>query len=745
MTTKQYKIAGMSCAACSAAVEKVTGKLKGVSASSVNLTTGILTITFDEKEVGEEAIKSKVIRAGFGIEEKEEETRQETKLRREKEEKKQTAMKRMVWTNLLLSLPLLYLSMGHMLPVPLPLPDIVSMEKHPLYFAAAQWILTTIILINGRRFYVSGLKKLFRGIPNMDSLVAVGTGSAYLYSLVMMWNIQRGGDHVHHLYFESAAIVVTLVMLGKYLEERSKGKTSDAIQKLVKLTPDRTILVKEGQQTEVLIEEIRPGDRILIRPGDRIPLDGEVIEGVTSVDESMLTGESIPVEKEAGSKVTGGSMNYQGAITVRVEKTGEDTTLAKIIRLMEEAQGKKAPISKLADKAAGYFVPAVMVIALTAAVIWALLGYERSFVLNVFVSVLVIACPCALGLATPTAIMVGTGLGAGNGILIKSGEALETAHRADTVVLDKTGTITRGTPQVTEILPADKAEEVLALAASCERSSEHPLGRAIVERAKEKGLEFFETEEFTSITGKGIGAKIRGKAYLLGNGKLLKEAGIFPGDYEKTAKEAANRGETPMYLVEEGQVKGLILVADTIWDTSREAIRKLKEMGLQTVMLTGDTQLTAEYIGRQVEIDRVIAEVLPQDKASVVEELQKKGRRVIMVGDGVNDAPALVQADVGIAMGKGSDIAIDSGDVVLMKQDLRGVEKAIRLSHATIANIKQNLFWAFFYNVCGIPLAAGVFYGWNHVLLSPVFAGLAMSFSSVTVVGNALRLRRLKL
>lgn len=745
MTTKQYKISGMSCAACSAAVEKVTGKLEGVSVSSVNLTTGILTITFEEEKVGEEAIKSKVIRAGFGIEAKEEETRQETKLRREKEEKKQMAMKRIVWANLLLSLPLLYLSMGHMLPVPLPLPDIVSMEKHPLYFVAAQWILTTIILINGRRFYVSGLKKLFRGIPNMDSLVAVGTGSAYLYSLVMMWNIQRGGDHVHHLYFESAAIVVTLVMLGKYLEERSKGKTSDAIQKLVKLTPDRTILVKEGQQTEVLIEEIRPGDRILIRPGDRIPLDGEVIEGVTSVDESMLTGESIPVEKEAGSKVTGGSMNYQGAITVRVEKTGEDTTLAKIIRLMEEAQGKKAPISKLADKAAGYFVPAVMVIALTAAVVWALLGYERSFVLNVFVSVLVIACPCALGLATPTAIMVGTGLGAGNGILIKSGEALETAHRADTVVLDKTGTITRGTPQVTGILPADKAEEVLALAASCERSSEHPLGRAIVERAKEKGLEFFETEEFTSITGKGIEAKIRGKTYLLGNGKLLKEAGIFPGDYEETAKEAASRGETPMYLVEEGQVKGLILVADTIWDTSREAIRKLKEMGLQTVMLTGDTQLTAEYIGRQAEVDRVIAEVLPQDKASVVEELQKKGSRVIMVGDGVNDAPALVQADVGIAMGTGSDIAIDSGDVVLMKQDLRGVEKTIRLSHATIANIKQNLFWAFFYNVCGIPLAAGVFYGWNHVLLSPVFAGLAMSFSSVTVVGNALRLRRLKL
>lgn len=743
MITKQYKISGMSCAACSSAVERVTGKLEGVSQSSVNLTTGILTITFEEGKVDEETIKKKVIRAGFGIEPKEEAKKK--KGGGEEQENRRKAMKRAVCINILLSLPLLYLSMGHMLPFPLPIWEGLSMEKNPLSFAAAQWVLATIILIFGRRFYLSGFKKLFRGIPNMDSLVAIGTGSAYIYSVVMVWKIYRGGHHAHHLYFESAAIVVTLVMLGKYLEERSKGKTSEAIRKLMKLAPDRAILLKDGEQMEVSVEAIRPGDRILIRPGDRIPLDGEVLEGLTSVDESMLTGESIPVEKAAGSKVTGGSMNYQGAITVSVEHTGEDTTLAKIIRLMEDAQAKKAPISKMADKIAGYFVPTVMGIALASLVVWMILGQPLSFALNVFVSVLVIACPCALGLATPTAIMVGTGLGAGNGILIKSGEALETAHKADTVVLDKTGTITEGRLQVTRVLPAENEEEILALAASCDRLSEHPIAKAIVRRAKERKIALPEAQQFESVTGKGVTAVVAGKKYFLGNKRLLDAEGISPGEYEKVVQEGVTKGESCLYLAEGKSVKGVILVADTIGATSREAIRRLKDMGLQTVMLTGDAKQTAEYIGKQAGVDRIIAEVLPQDKASVVEELQKKGSRVIMVGDGVNDAPALVQADVGIAMGKGSDVAIESGDVVLMRQDLREVAKAIRLSRATIGNIKQNLFWAFFYNVCGIPLAAGVFYGWNHVLLSPVFAGFAMSFSSVTVVANALRLRRLKL
>ncbi|MFT3983444.1 MAG: heavy metal translocating P-type ATPase [Lachnospiraceae bacterium] len=759
MITKQFDISGMSCAACSSAVERVTGKITGVQESAVNLTTGILTITFEEETLSDEEIVKKVERAGFGAKLHFDRSRQE----RKEEEKLLAAevdqTKRQLMANVILAIPLLYISMGHMLPFPLPLPQMLDMHHNPFNFALAQLILTTVILFNGRRFYISGFQNLFKGHPNMDSLVALGTGSAYIYSLVMTMEILRDVKHAHHLYYESAAIVVTLVMVGKYMEGRSKNKTSEAIRKLMELTPNTAILIENGEQREVPVEQVKKGSVILIKPGSKIPLDGVILNGETTVDESMLTGESIPVEKTLGDELIGGSVNYQGAVTLTVTRIGSETTLAKIVKLMEDAQGKKAPISKLADTVAGYFVPAVMVIAVLAAIVWALLGHELSFVLTIFVSVLVIACPCALGLATPTAIMVGTGLGAGNGILIKSGEALETAHKADIVVLDKTGTITEGKPAVMELIlktgrfdirgnaPLDESSrKILLLTASCEQVSEHPLGQAIVEAAKRYGLELQSVDKFQSITGQGIEAWIDGASYYVGNRKLCEEQGLTLGGYETYADELAKRGQTPMYIAQKEQgVIALISVADPIKETSRAAILKIQEMGIKVYMLTGDNALTAEYIGSKVGVDRVIAEVLPQDKASVVEELQKEGNCVMMVGDGINDAPALVQADVGAAIGNGSDIAIDSGDMVLMRSDLADVYKAIKLSKATIRNIKQNLFWAFFYNTCGIPLAAGLFYAINGSLLSPVFAGLAMSLSSVTVVGNALRLRGLKL
>ena len=746
MVTRQYQISGMSCAACSSAVERVTRKLESVTQSSVNLTTGLLTITFDEKVLIDETIIKKVERAGFGAELHVDKTKQEQQEEQELLDQEVQKTRRHMIVNVILAIPLLYISMGHMVPWPMPLPRFLDMHYNPLHFALAQMVLTLVILINGRKFYLVGVKSLLKGHPNMDSLVAVGTGSALIYSLVMTVGIPNHPDYVHQLYYESAAIVVTLVMVGKYLEGRSKNKTSEAIRKLMELAPDTAVLLVAGEQREVPVGSVRIGDWVLVKPGSKVPLDGVVVEGHTSVDESMLTGESIPVEKEPGAQVIGGSVNYQGAITVQVSHVGSDTTLAKIVKMMEDAQGKKAPISKLADTVAGYFVPAVMCIAVAAAIIWALLGHDLAFVLTIFVSVLVIACPCALGLATPTAIMVGTGLGAGNGILIKSGEALEIAHKVDAVVLDKTGTITTGKPVVMEqISHTMDVDEMLQIAASCEQVSEHPLGQAIVEAAKAKEMELYKVEDFQSLTGKGIQAKIDGKRYDIGNRRLLEEMGIVLGEYEEEAKAIAGKGQTPMYLAAEQKILGIISVADPIKDTSKEAVQKIRDLGIQVYMLTGDNRLTAEYIGDQVGVDQVISEVLPNDKASVVERLQKEGRKVMMVGDGINDAPALVQADVGAAIGSGSDIAIDSGDLVLMKSDLNDVYKAIALSHATIRNIKQNLFWAFFYNSLGIPLAAGALYAINGTLLNPIFAGLAMSLSSVTVVGNALRLRKLKL
>lgn len=746
MITEKYNITGMSCAACSSAVERVTRKLPGVSENSVNLTTGILTITYEEDKLTPADIIAKVDRAGFGASLYVEKNKDEKASEQEKMEEEVQKTKRRLISNIVLTIPLLYICMGHMLPIPMPLPRFMDMHEQPMVFALVQMVLTILVLINGRKFYIVGFKSLFKGNPNMDSLVAIGTGSAFIYSFVMTVLIPSDAAYVHNLYYESAATVVTLVMVGKYMEGRSKNKTSEAIRKLMELAPDTAIVIRKGEQIEVPVEQVVRGEQILIRPGSRIPLDGKVIDGMTSVDESMLTGESIPVEKEIGDEVIGGSVNYQGAITVKVTRVGADTTLAKIVKMMEDAQGKKAPISKLADTVAGYFVPTVMVIAIIAAIVWSLLGFDITFVLTIFVSVLVIACPCALGLATPTAIMVGTGLGAKHGILIKSGEALEISHKIDAVVLDKTGTVTEGKPTVMKVISDTISEdELLQIAASCEQVSEHPLGQAIVNSAKEKGMELLQVESFQSITGQGIEATLGGITYFIGNKKLCAEQDIDYSAYEQAAGETAGKGQTPMFVGRDGKVIGLVSVADAVKETSAEAIRRIKELGVEVYMLTGDNRLTAEYIGKKVGVDHVISEVLPNDKAAVVESLQKQGKCVMMVGDGINDAPALVQADVGVAIGSGSDIALDSSDVVLMKSDLMDVYKAIKLSKATIRNIKQNLFWAFFYNICGLPIAAGILYPINGMLLSPIIGGLAMSFSSVFVVSNALRLRTIKL
>ncbi|MDO4326987.1 MAG: heavy metal translocating P-type ATPase [bacterium] len=765
MKTEVYCIEGMACAACSAAVERVTRKLDGVESSDVNLTTNRMTITYDENKVTPDMIISKVEKAGFGA--KQEETEEEARKKQaaqemEQQEESMHVAKRRLIVAICFAVPLLYLSMGHMMPVKLPVPEFLNMETHPLAFALAQLFLTIPVLIAGRKFYLVGFKTLFKGNPNMDSLVAIGTGSAFLYSLVMTIGILSNPMNVHSLYYESAAVVVTLIMLGKYMESRSKGKTSEAIRKLMELAPDTAILYENGTEREVPSASVRVGQTILIKPGSRIPLDGIVTDGSSSVDESMLTGESIPVEKQMGDTLIGGSMNCNGAMVMEVSRVGSDTTLSKIIRMMEDAQGKKAPIAKLADTVAAHFVPTVMAIALIAALLWLIVGGKPlSFVLTIFVAVLVIACPCALGLATPTAIMVGTGVGANHGILIKSGEALEMAHKIDTVVLDKTGTITEGKPQVTDILVYKTSDcgpdgcdvdahkkmqqDLLILAASCEQMSEHPLGQAIVEEAKARGLTLSRPETFESKTGEGIEAVLDNDTIAIGNRKMMNRLQISLTEAENAASEMANEGKTPMFVAVNGVLFGIVSVADTIKESSIRAVDELKALGIEVYMLTGDNRKTAEYIGKQAHIEHVVAEVLPQDKAAVVEGLQREGRHVMMVGDGINDAPALVQADVGCAIGSGSDIALDAGDIVLMKSDLQDVYRAIRLSRATIRNIKQNLFWAFFYNSLGIPVAAGVLYLFGGPLLSPMLGGFAMSLSSVCVVGNALRLRFLKL
>lgn len=750
MKEEIYNIEGMTCAACSSAVERVTRKLEGVSSSQVNLTTNKMTIAYDETKVTSQDIIAKVEKAGFGASlAQAEHSKEEEEENFAKQEENLKKSKLRLIISICFAIPLLYLSMGHMIPFPLPVPAFLDMHHHPLAFACAQLILTVPILLCGRKFYIVGLRTLFKGNPNMDSLVAIGTGSAFFYSLVMTVLIPSRPDSVHNLYYESAAVVVTLIMLGKYMESRSKGKTSEAIRKLMELAPDTAILYKDGVEQEVPAVQVKVGDHILVKPGSRIPLDGILVSGSSSVDESMLTGESIPVEKNVGDTAIGGSMNYNGAMEIEVTRIGQDTTLSKIVKLIEDAQGKKAPISKLADKVAGYFVPTVMVIALVAALLWAVVGGQNmAFVLTIFVAVLVIACPCALGLATPTAIMVGTGVGANHGILIKSGEALEITHKVDAVVLDKTGTITEGKPKVTDVAVYQKGlteEDLLLAAGSAEQFSEHPLAQAIVTAAKGLGRELTKPEAFESLTGEGIQAQLDKKLIQIGNRKLMERLQKADETVLQAAEERAREGKTPMFVLVDQQLAGIISVADTIKESSIEAIDKIKSLGVEVYMLTGDNKQTAEYIGKQAHVEHVIAEVLPQDKSEAVANLQKQGKVVMMVGDGINDAPALVQADIGTAIGNGSDIALESGDVVLMKSDLRDVYKAIKLSKATIRNIKQNLFWAFFYNTLGIPVAAGLLHLFGGPLLNPMFAGFAMSLSSVCVVSNALRLKLVKL
>lgn len=779
MIEEIYIIEGMSCAACSSAVERVTRKLEGVERSDVNLTMNRMTIYYDETKVTPELIMAKVEKAGFGIkpyvkekpaaqatdedDSKELAVQSKSKSRKNAVQEKELEALKLHRRNLIsaavFTVILLYVSMGQMLVDNLPIPAFMDMDLYPTNFALTQLLLTIPVLWFGKKFFIGGFKALFHMNPNMDSLVAIGSAASFIYSIVMTYMIPMNPHHVHHLYYESAATVITLIMFGKYLEGNSKLKTKGAITKLMELAPD-VALLENG--TEVPTESLKVGDVVVVKPGAKVPLDGIVIKGDSGVNESMITGESIPVEKSIGSNVIGGSINVNGVLYVKITRVGEDTTLAKIIKFVEDAQGKKAPISKLADKVAGIFVPAVIIIAVAASVIWAIAGQDISFILRIFTSVLVIACPCSLGLATPTAIMVGTGLGASNGILIRNGEILEIAHKIDTVVLDKTGTITEGKPSVREIVTDSyDRDELLKLAGAVERVSEHPLGRAVVEAAFgecENGScpvsgSGYEIIDFKNFSGMGIVAKVKKHmsednemSVAIGNKRLMERQGISLND--KTMSDTdrlSGEGHTPLLVAVDGVIAGIISVADAIKETSREAIEALKKEHIHVVMLTGDNKGAAEAIGRQAGVDEIIAEVMPEDKANVVAGLQEKGAKVMMVGDGINDAPALTQADVGCAIGNGSDIAIEAGDIVLMKSDLMDVPAAIRLSNLTITNIKENLFWAFLYNTIGIPIAAGLLYPINGLLLSPMFGGFAMSLSSVCVVTNALRLRTKKL
>ena len=744
----QLPIGGMSCAVCAKRVGKAISELEGVANVNVNFAAEKAFVTYNPQKVRPSAMKEAVLKAGYQpLENKGAGAEDEDRKRREKEI---NTMKKKFIAAAIFAFPLLYIAMVPMIKfVSLPGAKMLDglMMNYPLFYALLEFFLTVPVICVGYRFYTVGFKSLFQKSPNMDSLIAVGTTAAVAFSLYNTFQIAKGNfQAVHSLYFESAGVIITLILLGKMLEAVSKGKTGEAIKKLMGLAPKTAFVIQNGAETEIPVEEVEIGDIIIVKPGSKIPVDGVVIEGHTAIDESMLTGESMPVDKKAGDKVYAASLNTTGTVKFRAEKVGSDTALAQIIKLVEQAQGSKAPIAKLADIVAGYFVPAVIAIAVASGIAWFIGTGDFKFALTIFISVLVIACPCALGLATPTAIMVGTGKGAENGILIKSGEALETAHKINAIILDKTGTITEGKPSVTDLICASNftQEKLLQLVASAEKNSEHPLGQAIVRGAQEKSLALLEAENFNSITGQGIEAQIAGLSVFVGNRKMMEEKNISVKELEKDADRLAEEGKTPVFVAADGQPAGIVAVADVVKKSSRTAIENLHKMGIEVAMITGDNKKTAEAIARQVGIDRVLAEVLPQDKAFEVKKLQQEGRKVAMVGDGINDAPALAQSDIGIAIGSGTDVAMESADIVLMHSDLTDVPTAILLSKKTIRNIKQNLFWAFGYNTIGIPVAAGVLYLFGGPLLNPMLAAAAMSLSSVSVLTNALRLKRFK-
>lgn len=746
----ELDIDGISCQVCVNKIEKKVSKLNGVKSVIVNLANSRGKIVYDSDVIKLSEILEVMKKMGYtGT--KHEESSENLKDKEKEEHLKREFLEFKI--AIVFSAVVFYIAMGTM--VGLPVPSIISPDTNPLNFAIIQFILALPVVYIGRRFYTVGIKQLFMRSPSMDSLIATGTGSALLYSIYGTFKIAEGNYHyVHSLYYESAVVILALILLGKYLEGVSKGKTSEAIKKLMSLKSKKANLVRNGEIVQVDIEEVEKGEILLVKPGESIPVDGKVIDGNSTVDESMLTGESIPIDKAAGDIVYGASINKNGSLKIEATAVGKDTVISKIIKLVENAQGSKAPIAKIADKVSAYFVPIVMIIATAAGIIWYYLGSRgiveinntpSIFALTIFISIMVIACPCSLGLATPTAIMVGTGRGAELGILIKSGEALEKAHKVNTVVFDKTGTLTEGKPKVTDILTMEgyKENDTLQIAGALELHSEHPLGEAIVEEAKNRGLIFPQVNDFISITGQGVYGKIEESEVLIGNVKLMKAKNIEI-TMKKELDELASQGKTPMYMAIDGKFLGIIAVADVMKEEAVDTIKELKERGYKIGMITGDNKITAEAIGKQVGIDMIFAEVTPEDKYLKVKELQEEGYNVAMVGDGINDSPALVQADVGIAIGGGTDIAMESADIVLMKRNLKDVLTAMDLSNATIRNIKQNLFWAFIYNTLGIPIAAGLLYPFTGHLLNPMIAGGAMAMSSVSVVTNALRLKNFK-
>ena len=755
MAKQKFNITGMTCSACSAHVEKAVNKLEGVKTASVNLLANSMVAEYDEGAVSPGDIIDAVVQSGYGASLPEKAGSKAQAAPREDAVAQELAFmkRRMVWSFVFL-VPLFYISMGHMMGAPLP--AFLVGHENAVAFGLTQLLLTLPIMYINDKYYKVGFKTLWNRAPNMDSLIAVGSSAAVIYGVFAIYQMGYGLGHgdmdrvaKYHmdLYFESAGMILALITLGKFLETRSKGRTSEAISRLMDLAPKTATVIRDGVETEIPVEDVQVGDRVAVRPGQSIPVDGVILEGRSAVDESALTGESIPVDKSPGDKVAAASINKSGFFTFEASRVGEDTTLAQMIRLVEEASASKAPIAKLADKVSGVFVPVVMAIALISAAAWLVTGHTATQALTAGVAVLVISCPCALGLATPVAIMVGTGKGAENGILIKSAEALETLHTIDTVVLDKTGTLTQGRPVVTDILPIDaaqvKEDDLLWIAYCLEKPSEHPLAAAIVEEAERRDLRLVQVNGFEAIHGRGVRAELEGRVRFGGNRAMMEQSGVDLDEWAAKADELAAQGKTPLYFADEtdGKLLGVIAVADTPKPSSKDAVAAFKELGLEVVMLTGDNKRTAHAIGRELGVTSVLAEVLPQDKERKIASLQAEGKKVAMVGDGINDAPALARAEVGLAIGAGTDVAIESADIVLMKSDLLDVAAAVELSRATIRNIRQNLFWAFFYNSLGIPLAAGVFYAALNWQLNPMFAAAAMSLSSVTVVTNALRLR----